>query len=216
MSPDSLELLVRLLLTTVLGGLIGLERELTGQPAGFRTHILVALGAAVFTVAGASLPAGATDPTRIAAQVVTGIGFIGGGAILRSGERVRGITTAASLWLTAAVGLALGLGDYRTAVLGTAVGLLALVALRWFEHGWLPERRAHTLVLELAGNVRFPDALERVRAIVGHVDVQELQNAGAGLQRLVVRCRFARDLTMETAGELLRHQDGVLAVEIRR
>src|SRR4051794_3279061 len=99
---------MRVGVATVLGALVGLEREARAHPAGFRTHALVALGACVFSLAGAYGFQGGppVDPTRVAAQVVSGIGFIGGGAILRQGGSVRGITTAATLWFAAAIGLA--------------------------------------------------------------------------------------------------------------
>ncbi|MDQ4025769.1 MAG: MgtC/SapB family protein, partial [Actinomycetota bacterium] len=111
---EEYELVLRIVLAAALGGFIGFERELSDQPAGFRTHMLVSVGAALFTVAGAygveDLFAEQTgrvryDPTRIAAQIVTGIGFLGAGAIIQQGFSVRGLTTAASLWVTAAVGL---------------------------------------------------------------------------------------------------------------
>src|SRR5690349_6767845 len=97
-----------LLLSVVLGGLIGLERELHGHPAGLRTHILVCMGSALITlvsVYSANLNGVRSDPTRISAQIVTGIGFLGAGAIIREGGSIRGLTTAASLWTTAAIGL---------------------------------------------------------------------------------------------------------------
>src|ERR687893_654955 len=129
---DTWELIGRVLLAALLGGIIGVEREFSDQPAGFRTHILVSLGAALFTLVGAygvapflgEDAAVRFDPTRIAAQVVTGIGFLGAGAILRSGMSVRGLTTAASLWVVAAVGAAIGLGAY---VVGSATALIALL-----------------------------------------------------------------------------------------
>ena len=99
--------LLALLAAAVLGGVIGLERELNAQKAGFRTHVLVALGAALFTTVGADVAG--SDPTRVAAQVVTGIGFLGAGAILRDSGGVHGLTTAASLWVTAGAGLPAGL-----------------------------------------------------------------------------------------------------------
>src|SRR3712207_3489265 len=113
------ELVLRVLIAALLGGLVGFEREFSDQPAGFRTHILVSLGAALFSLVGAYgveeffRGEGADvrlDPTRIAAQVVTGIGFLGAGAILQQGVNVRGLTTAAALWVTAAIGTAVGLG----------------------------------------------------------------------------------------------------------
>ncbi|MGH2677187.1 MAG: MgtC/SapB family protein, partial [Actinomycetota bacterium] len=111
------ELALRLLGAALLGGVIGLEREVRDQPAGFRTHMLVALGSCLFTLISAygfgafqGDPGVPYDPTRIAAQIVTGIGFLGAGAIIRSGMSVRGLTTAASLWVVAAIGMAVGAG----------------------------------------------------------------------------------------------------------
>ena len=126
-----LELIGRLALGLVLGAAIGLERELQRQPAGFRTHSLVALGAAIFTVVSGFAFVGVdADPTRIAAQIVTGIGFIGAGTIIRHNGSVRGLTTAASLWAVAAVGTASGAGLYVVAI-GSA--LLIIVVLSLFD-----------------------------------------------------------------------------------
>ena len=99
-NADLVVIIVRLGLSVVFGAVIGLERELAAQPAGLRTHILVALGAALFTLVGTEVAG--TDPTRIAAQVVSGVGFLGAGAILREGPTIRGLTTAATLWAAAA------------------------------------------------------------------------------------------------------------------
>ncbi|HKH11791.1 MAG TPA: MgtC/SapB family protein [Rubrobacter sp.] len=143
MTISYVEVVVRLLATVVLCGLIGLERETRDQAAGFRTHILLGLGAALFTLVSAygfpeftraALESGGRgvqfDPTRIAAQVVTGVGFLGAGAIIRRGLDVRGLTTAASLWAAAAIGLASGAGFYFGATATTAVVLVALYLLR--------------------------------------------------------------------------------------
>ena len=128
-----LGLVARLALGLVLGAVIGWEREMQREAAGFRTYALVGLGAALFTVvSGSAFPPDA-DPTRIAAQIVTGIGFIGGGAILRHGESVRGLSTAASLWAAAAVGLAAGAGLPVLAVAGAVLVILALEVLDRFE-----------------------------------------------------------------------------------
>ncbi len=134
LSLDTWELTGRILLAALLGGVIGIEREFSDQPAGFRTHILVSLGAALFTLVGAygvepflGADEGVRfDPTRIAAQVVTGIGFLGAGAILQQGVNVRGLTTAAALWASAAAGLAAGIGDFSTGLALVAVTVLAL------------------------------------------------------------------------------------------
>jgi putative Mg2+ transporter-C (MgtC) family protein len=134
---------LRLLLAAILGGLIGLEREIHGRPAGFRTHLLVSLGSCVFAVIsiyfhklygdfGGRIPVG-VDPARVAAQVVTGIGFLGAGAIIRDKASVRGLTTAACLWVASAVGLACGIGLYYVSVLVTVVAIASLLLLKKVE-----------------------------------------------------------------------------------
>jgi len=141
------EVLLRVVLAGVFGGAIGAEREIREREAGLRTHMLVSIGAALFTLVSAygfsdfhfSNRSGITyDPTRIAAQVVTGIGFLGAGAIIRQGLSVRGLTTAASLWVVAAIGLATGAGYYSAALITTVVVLVSLwplriIAFRLFE-----------------------------------------------------------------------------------
>jgi putative Mg2+ transporter-C (MgtC) family protein len=129
-----LDLLARLAVGLVLGAVVGWERELQRQPAGFRTHALVALGAALFTVISAYGFGPNADPTRIAAQIVTGVGFLGAGSILREGGDVRGLTTAASIWAVAAVGMAAGAGMYVLAVAGAVLVVFALEVLDRLEH----------------------------------------------------------------------------------
>jgi putative Mg2+ transporter-C (MgtC) family protein len=131
--------LLRLAVAGLLGGAIGMERELRERQAGLRTHLVVCVGSALFTIVsaygfreflvnGGSLVR--TDPTRIAAQIVSGIGFLGAGAIIRQGLSVRGLTTAASLWLVAAIGMASGAGYYSAALITTGLALLTLGPLR--------------------------------------------------------------------------------------
>ena len=131
------ELLLRLAAAGLLGGLIGFEREVSGQPAGVRTHLLVSLGAALFTAAGAyglldfeSATNLRYDPTRIAAQVVTGIGFLGAGAIIQSGITIRGLTTAAGLWVAAGVGMVTAFGYWAAALGATGLAVGALYGLK--------------------------------------------------------------------------------------
>lgn len=136
---DERTIVLRLGLALLLGGLLGLEREVRGHAAGLRTHLLVCLGSCLFTLV--SIAAGQAvegpessvvraDITRIASQIVVGIGFLGGGAILRHGTSIRGLTTAANLWLTASVGLASGLGFFFGASLTVGLALVVLVGLR--------------------------------------------------------------------------------------
>jgi putative Mg2+ transporter-C (MgtC) family protein len=136
--PQDLEMMVRILLAFILGGVIGYERESIQRPAGLRTHMLVAAGAAVFTIVSIYAFVGlgtVRDPGRVAAQVVTGVGFLGAGTIWRTSSTVRGLTTAASIWLVAAVGMLAGSGLYLLATFTTICGF---VTLRW---GRPPSRR---------------------------------------------------------------------------
>lgn len=139
MELDNGVVVIRIVLAAALGGALGFERELRDQPAGLRTHILVSLGACLFTLAGvfafleyggSADSSGRFDVSRIASQVVVGIGFLGGGTILRDRGAVRGLTTAANLWVTAAVGLAVGLGFYVGAGVAALISLLSLAGLK--------------------------------------------------------------------------------------
>ncbi len=149
--------LVRLGISFGLGFALGLERELRGQSAGLRTHILVCLGSCLFTLCSlfAEQPLGADTPqevradiTRIASQVVVGIGFLGGGAILRQGANIQGLTTAANLWLTASVGLAVGFGAPMLALATVGLALFTLVGLRALERAIHRIRKKYRLVAD--------------------------------------------------------------------
>ncbi|MGI5939643.1 MAG: MgtC/SapB family protein [Thermoleophilia bacterium] len=129
-----LDVVIRIVSAMILGGLIGLERETRDRTAGFRTHILVAIGASVFTLASSyGDDSTSFDSHRITAQVVSGIGFLGAGAIIRHGVTVRGLTTAAGLWAAAAVGITCGQGFYSAALVTTALVLVSLYGLRFIE-----------------------------------------------------------------------------------
>jgi len=135
------ELIIRLLLAAGLGALVGLERELRQKSAGLRTNTLIAVGAAMFTLMSIEMAEGtaAADRTRIAAQIVTGIGFLGAGAIMRTGSGISGLTTAATVWVNAAIGVAAGGGEYHLALLATGVTLVVLLALSPLED-WIDRR----------------------------------------------------------------------------
>lgn len=140
---SEMEILLRLLVAAGLGAIVGLERERSGQPAGLRTHIILVVGSALAMCLSINLamafrpdvPNG--DPARLAAQVVSGIGFLGAGAILRYGTSIKGLTTATSLWTMAIVGLSLGMGYYLVAVITTLLILAVLVILNVIEHRFL-------------------------------------------------------------------------------
>ena len=179
--------LARLAVAAGLGGAIGFERELREREAGLRTHILVCVGSALFTIVSAYgfsgfLESGdqviRADPTRIAAQIVTGIGFLGAGAIIRQGLSVRGLTTAATLWVVAAVGLAAGAGYYSVAVITTGLVLLALWPLRIIAYRILTRFRpedGRLLVALPAGQApgEVIDEVERAGARISSLEVSQ-------------------------------------------
>jgi putative Mg2+ transporter-C (MgtC) family protein len=149
-----------LLLSVVLGALVGLERELHGHPAGLRTHILVCLGATLMTVVSKQMAATSpehADPARLAAQIVAGIGFLGAGAIVREGATIRGLTTAASIWTTAGLGIAVGASPLSAelAIIAAAIVLFTLWTLQRAER-WLDMRgtRAHLLDVHIKDTPR--------------------------------------------------------------
>lgn len=181
MGPNlDLTLVLRLLLASVLGAVIGLEREIHGRPAGFRTHLLVSLGSCLFVIASIEIhrifgnfSSGypiAADPGRVAAQVVSGIGFLGAGAIIRENASIRGLTTAACLWVAAALGLACGIGLFYLAICVTLVALASLLLLKQVESR-LP--KDCYLLLKVWGNQGepFQAEIERILAALGIVPV---------------------------------------------
>jgi putative Mg2+ transporter-C (MgtC) family protein len=154
------EVVLRLVLASLLCGAIGFEREVRDQPAGFRTHILLGLGAALFTLVSAygfepftQAALGSRglqfDPTRIAAQIIAGVGFLGAGAIIRQGGDVRGLTTAASLWATSAIGMAVGAGYLFGAAATTLLAMATLYLLRSFRSTVISPMRLGSADLEL-------------------------------------------------------------------
>jgi putative Mg2+ transporter-C (MgtC) family protein len=148
-----LENFLKLLIAATFGGLIGIERQIGGQTAGFRTQLLVCLGSCLFTIASIhvyKIYGAYTDPGRIAAQIVVGIGFLGAGAILRHGISIRGLTTAATLWIVSAIGMAVGFGEYITAGFATFLVLVNLAVLKNIED-ILPKNRYSILIIKIKG-----------------------------------------------------------------
>lgn len=151
MDATYMELTIRLTLALLLGGAIGIEREYRAKEAGFRTHFLVALGSALFClVSQFGFGVDLKDSSRVAAQVVSGIGFLGAGTIIFQKNVVRGLTTAAGLWVTAAIGLACGTGMYLAAVFTTAMVLLGLEVLNY----WIPQLGLSTIELSFSAPSR--------------------------------------------------------------
>jgi putative Mg2+ transporter-C (MgtC) family protein len=180
------EELLRVAVAAALGGAVGLERELRDREAGFRTHMLVAVGSALFTLVSAYgfrdfLVHGGSvvraDPTRIAAQIVTGIGFLGAGAIIRQGLSIRGLTTAATLWVVAAIGLAAGAGYYSAAVITTLLALFSLWPLRVAAHmvtsRWRPE--TSRLLAQLPAGASPGGLITEIESLGGRLQTLEIR-----------------------------------------
>jgi putative Mg2+ transporter-C (MgtC) family protein len=196
-----LDVLFRLVAAGILGGAIGAERELREHDAGLRTHMLVAVGSALFTIVSAyawtdfsfgSRQGVTYDPTRITAQIVTGIGFLGAGAIIRHGLSVRGLTTAASLWVVAAIGIAAGAGYYSGAVLTTVLVLVSLWPLRIVAR-WLFDRiRPGELRLEV--ELR---ANESPSVLIGPLETRGVSVRSFEVEDAHDRRRVALEVTVE-------------------
>jgi putative Mg2+ transporter-C (MgtC) family protein len=211
--PSDLELLGRLLLAAVLGGAVGAERELNDQPAGLRTHVLLTIGACLFTLISAYGFGGPADPSRIAAQIVTGIGFLGGGAIVRHGLTVRGVTTAASIWATASIGVAVGAGSYLLAVGGTVlvVGtLFGLRAVRNLLQHWSVSREEFILSIRRGFDVKLITELaQREKVAVRGLERQQTDDG----DRIVLVVKLPPRYRPERLVDALARLDGVVEVE---
>ncbi|HEY3375109.1 MAG TPA: MgtC/SapB family protein [Candidatus Aquicultor sp.] len=190
MPTPFLEIMLRLALAVILGGVIGYQREIAEKPAGLRTHALVCLGSAIAMIISIDLQAALglpqTDVTRIAASVVTGIGFLGGGAIIRTGNIVRGLTTAASVWVVSGVGLAIGGGMYAVSIISTVFILLTLTALKYIEVRAIPGRGLiQMLALDNPQQLGYIlSALGELEVRVGNIEIEQLEGEGMNIVQL--------------------------------
>jgi putative Mg2+ transporter-C (MgtC) family protein len=213
--------LLRLVVAGGLGGAIGLERELRERQAGLRTHLVVCVGSALFTIVSAYgfrefLVHGGSvvraDPTRIAAQIVSGIGFLGAGAIIRQGLSVRGLTTAATLWLVAAIGMASGAGYYSAALITTGLALLTLGPLRIVAyravHRFRPE--VDRLLVEIPAGGSPGAVLEAIERSGGRVVGLEIEQDGD--RRSIAADIELRGIAAATVVADVGEIDGVLEV----
>jgi putative Mg2+ transporter-C (MgtC) family protein len=194
---------IRLLLSMICGGAIGWERENRRQPAGLRTHILICLGATMLMIISIYIPQTFKsfqngDPGRIAAQVVSGIGFLGGGAIFRLGATVRGLTTAATIWTSAAVGLAIGAGAYMGAIIGTSFILFVLVGLEKVENKYFPEHTIKVLKMNFQGTKLAIDSvfvvLDRHFIKTKSVNVQQSLDKKQVMLKLMIEVPASTDI----------------------
>jgi putative Mg2+ transporter-C (MgtC) family protein len=192
MTLTTYDIIIRLALGFLAGAVIGFERSSRQQTAGLKTHILIAIGATLLMLLSIWLPAReglSGDTGRIAAQVVSGIGFLGAGAMIKLGNTIKGLTTAASLWMTAAMGLAIGAGMYLACGVATILALFTLIVIRRFEKRLFPSARNKTLTLTY--NSRAPQTedalavLKTFRIKVHSVDVREFGHDSTRLHMLI-------------------------------
>lgn len=209
---DSTQVIIRLAAAFILGGLIGLERELHGRAAGLRTHILVCLGSALIMLTSMHIfhlysKVAQTDPARIAAGIVTGIGFLGAGTILRFRASVRGLTTAASLWATAGIGMAIGSGFYTGAFAASALMLFALFFLTKLEKALVRKDWYKILLVQTKGHAR---QMQDIRAVLSQykAEIRDLE---------INKKENSKDVIVELTLKLLTdRQDDHIISEIMR
>jgi putative Mg2+ transporter-C (MgtC) family protein len=209
--PLQLDLAVRLLLSAVFGAAIGFEREIHGHPAGMRTHLLVSLGSALFTELSiygfGPAPNTPVDPSRVAAQIVSGIGFLGAGAILKEGLSIRGLTTAASLWATAAVGLAAGAGQQFLAIIGSAIIVISLGPLSAVvDRVRGAEKQLMTFRLEVAG-------LDALAPVFARLTEHRVEIIGVRTERSGTQFDVEVDVRVRSTSDLPEALDGVSRVD---
>ncbi len=201
-------MLGKLVLATILGGIVGWEREVHDRPAGLRTHMLVCLGSTLITLVSISFGA-KSDPSRIAAQIVSGIGFLGAGTILRQGNFVRGLTTAASLWTTAGIGLAVAVGRELLilAVLTTLIVFLTLSVLSRLEAS-LGKKSIRQLRLEIPAQETsvLTETLEKLVGMGIVIRSISSRESSGGIRIIDMRVCVPRDIKVELVSEMLSSQ----------
>ncbi|MBQ0004505.1 MAG: MgtC/SapB family protein [Clostridiales bacterium] len=213
------EILIRLLISVVVGGVIGLERGKTRRPAGFRTHMLVCVGSCVVMMTNLFLYTSGldTDPARLGAQVITGVGFLGAGSILlTTGNRVKGLTTAAGLWASACLGLAIGAGFYVAAVVGSILVFLSLTLFHQIENQIYNLSRTLNLYIETVDYPAFR-ALRRELREQG-VEIQSFEFESDTIAEknsigLTMTLKLAKGIAQDDLISDIKRNDGVLLVE---
>lgn len=229
--PTNWELAGRIVLAGVLAGILGLEREFSDHPSGLRTHVSVAIGAALFGICSAyaftefiAMRADnnyQVDVTRIAAQIVSGVGFLGGGAIIKQGNTVRGLTSAAGLWVSAAIGLAVAVGLYIEATVATFTLLAALVLLKPLRR-WVRSRvrvARCSVVLQVDSRERVESVIAAIRALddvdIEHLETHAYRDDEDEGPTVAIRAELAvRGGTPESRLASIETREGVIDLEI--
>ena len=212
-----LDILLRLGLALILGGVVGFERERDSQPAGLRTHMILVLGACLAAIISEEMGARfGSDPTRLAAQVISGIGFLGAGAILRFGFNIKGLTTATTLWTMAIVGLAVGFGYYLLGALTTVFMIIILTIMNVIEKKFVRINLIRNIVVD----VDYQDGIIRtVRKAISNIAVKVVsfsvrKSVRSSRLRLTIVAQFRRSESVEDLVELLSKIEGLRSIKI--
>lgn len=214
------EVIVRLLLSIILGGIIGIERESVNRPAGFRTHVLVCVGSTLTMLVSIFIfekfrAFTSTDPSRIAAQVVSGIGFLGAGTIIKVGPTVKGLTTAASLWTVASIGLAIGCGFYSAAVIATIFTFITLISLTKIEVIFIKKRLLYNINLTI---VDRPGQLGKIGTTLGEFGISirniKMEVLEEGKVYINLTVRLPSNIKMEEVIMKLSSIEGVQCIDM--
>jgi putative Mg2+ transporter-C (MgtC) family protein len=204
---------LKLILTVIMGGLIGLERELTGHEAGIRTQILVALGSATFIIVGLSSDMSEGDISRIIQGVVTGLGFLGGGAIIKEGLNVKGLTTAASIWVTAAIGVSVGFGSYGIAALTFMFAILSLSILGIVQRKLYLKQDSGMLSITIEKGISIPrKKIDHMKKSGISFDSQEFVRTSRGTD-MVFNITIPHGFSMDDIIDEFLEMDGIIGVE---
>lgn len=220
---DTLHITLRLLLALLLGGVIGFEREQNNRAAGLRTHILVCLGSTLIMLLSmygfaefAKLDNVRLDPARLAAQVISGIGFLGAGTILFTGKSITGLTTAASLWVVAAIGLAVGAGFYYAAGLACGLALVSLFLLNLVEQKYFHTKKIRFFKLEATDSPsllgRVVTMLSKQGNVIQKLSVEEIPGEKGNRIQITLSLRLAKNIMIAQTVEDLMSLDGVNSV----
>ena len=215
---DTLSIIVRLGLAVLCGGIIGIERERKRRPAGFRTHILICLGAAITTLTSQYIVIQhqSTDPMRLGAQVIAGIGFIGAGAIIVTRHRqVKGLTTAAGLWVTAIVGLCCGAGFFEGVILTTVIILVAELLFSKLEYFIISRARTSNIFVEYAHNENLGKIIETIKQSGAYIIEIEISKSSGHNKNSTVTfsIKTSRQTPCRVLITLISKVDGVVSVE---
>ncbi len=215
---------VRIAISIILASLLGTERELTGKVAGLRTHILVCAGACVFTllsiygfrmhvIEGYS---GVNDPARIGAQIITGIGFIGAGTILRTGANILGITTAATLWMAAAIGMACGCGMFSVAFFATLMTLFVLIIIRQFERRFLSDylKKYRTVKISIQCTIENLECIQNLIAD-NFKNISKLENKLGSDNNYVIKLMVTTRKNLITINKIFKETNCIQKIDVQ-